>query len=306
MDKKSHNTIRKLDLNLLAVFEAVYITGSVKKAALMLNSSSPNVSQSLQKLKDYFGDPLFLRDGQKLCVTAMATRLHKKVNENYAGLCSSLGEFMQETYREKIFIQSSPYLSLRIVPLITSFYKNEGVECVIVHKHNENMSDSTEDSLSLRQVDLVFGYNNHLGLSTKSLKIGSDKLTFICRKDHPRLVGSISQQEAMVEKFTYLNSDEISAQVERDKLASNLSERIFSLKSTSFFTMAAHIECTDSIGIVPLWFYEKFKHSFNIINLKTDIYSSDVDFYMSYSNSNVDRSSFVKLHEYIKENIALK
>ena len=50
-----------LDLNLLATAAALLETGGVSKAAIALGTSQPTVSTNLSKLREYFGDPLFVR-----------------------------------------------------------------------------------------------------------------------------------------------------------------------------------------------------------------------------------------------------
>lgn len=57
---------REFDLNLLGIFEEIYKFGSVTKAAQSLKQSPPSISQSLQKLRVYFSDPLFVRNGMQL------------------------------------------------------------------------------------------------------------------------------------------------------------------------------------------------------------------------------------------------
>jgi len=294
---------RKLDLNLLAVFDAVYVTGSVTKAAAMLNLSPPSISQSLHKLKDHFGDPLFLRDGQKLCVTTLATKLHNKVKHHFVGLKIDIDDFEHEKFRNELVIQCSPYLSLRVIPLITSFYESQDLKCIIKHKNNDGVSNSEGESLAFRQVDLVFGYNNDLGMSVNSVKTGNDEFVFICRQNHPRIDTHLSKENVLGEKFARLNTDATIARYEREKLEHSLSMQEFSFETDSLFSMAAHVETTDSLALVPLWFFAKFKSSFNIKKLNSMLYTPRADFYMSYSKYNVDRVSYGFLHDYLKEKI---
>lgn len=60
----SLSKLRNLDLNLLTVFEAVYLHKGIVHAAKALNLTPSSVSQSIQKLRNTFPDPLFIRTGQ--------------------------------------------------------------------------------------------------------------------------------------------------------------------------------------------------------------------------------------------------
>ena len=69
-------TLRNIDLNLLTIFEAVYVHKGIVNAAKILNLTPSAISQSIQKLRLLFPDPLFIRKGQGVTPTAYATHLH--------------------------------------------------------------------------------------------------------------------------------------------------------------------------------------------------------------------------------------
>lgn len=70
-------TLRNIDLNLLTIFEAVYVHKGIVNAAKVLNLTPSAISQSIQKLRVIFPDPLFIRKGQGVTPTAFAFLLHK-------------------------------------------------------------------------------------------------------------------------------------------------------------------------------------------------------------------------------------
>lgn len=63
------------DLNLLRVLVLLAETRSVSKASKVLGVTQPAVSQALRKLRDSFGDPLFILDRKGLIVTEKAASL---------------------------------------------------------------------------------------------------------------------------------------------------------------------------------------------------------------------------------------
>ena len=70
-------TLRNIDLNLLTIFEAVYVHKGIVNAARVLNLTPSAISQSIQKLRTIFPDPLFIRKGQGVTPTAYASHLHE-------------------------------------------------------------------------------------------------------------------------------------------------------------------------------------------------------------------------------------
>ena len=56
--------ITRLDPKLLVAFDAVMEERSVTRAAVRLNMTQQGLSGVLQRLRDLFGDPLFVRDAR--------------------------------------------------------------------------------------------------------------------------------------------------------------------------------------------------------------------------------------------------
>lgn len=67
--------IRNFDLNLLLVLNALFEERSVTRAAERLNLSQPAVSSSLNRLRDAFADPLFVRTQRGVLPTPRAEEL---------------------------------------------------------------------------------------------------------------------------------------------------------------------------------------------------------------------------------------
>ncbi len=55
-----HNTLRRLDLNLLVTLDALLAEQNVTRAARLLNLAQPTVSLQLGRLRELLDDPLLL------------------------------------------------------------------------------------------------------------------------------------------------------------------------------------------------------------------------------------------------------
>lgn len=71
--------LRRYDLNLLVVVEAVLREGSISAAALRLGLTQPAVSQALARARAMFGDPLMVRSGRGLQATPRAIELQAEL-----------------------------------------------------------------------------------------------------------------------------------------------------------------------------------------------------------------------------------
>src|ERR1700757_5324452 len=64
-----------LDLRLLRLFDALFTTGSVTKAAEKLGQSQPTISIWLARLREELNDPLFIRSAEGMLPTPRAQAL---------------------------------------------------------------------------------------------------------------------------------------------------------------------------------------------------------------------------------------
>lgn len=79
-----------LDLNLLRVLDALFSQGSVSGAARTLGLTQPGVSIALRRLRDHFGDDLFVRQGGAMVPTALAEGLREPVLRTLATIQSEI------------------------------------------------------------------------------------------------------------------------------------------------------------------------------------------------------------------------
>lgn len=76
-----YSDIRRLDLNLLAVLDALYKERSVTRAAERLSLTQPTVSGGLKRLRQIFSDDLYVRTSHGVVPTPRADALAPQVTE---------------------------------------------------------------------------------------------------------------------------------------------------------------------------------------------------------------------------------
>lgn len=85
-----HHRFDRLDLNLLTVFEAVFREQHLTSAAASLYLTPSAVSHALRRLRDTFGDQLFVRDGKVMRPTPACARIAPEIIEQLAKLRGTL------------------------------------------------------------------------------------------------------------------------------------------------------------------------------------------------------------------------
>ena len=79
----------RIDLNLFRVLDAIYSHGGVSAAARVLHLTQPAVTHALQRLRDQLGDPLFVRQGNRLLPTEKVRTMMPAVQLHLKGLHAS-------------------------------------------------------------------------------------------------------------------------------------------------------------------------------------------------------------------------
>lgn len=272
--------IHGFDLNLLEVFELVYVYESVREASLRLGRSSSAISQSLNKLREMFSDPLFVRSGTRLIKTATAVNIHSAINENYLGLLNNLQELVSNNVRNSVNVFCSPYCGVRVLPVIMNYVTQENIECNIIHQTLELDEMNLDDQLSLRQVDLIFDINPIFRTDIVNTPVSLEPLIWVCSKNHPRIKDTLTTEMMKNEKFVTFNSQGMSVKQGQEDIKDKYGQRNIVFSSASVFATVAVVEQSDLISPMPEWLYKKYGSSYMLKQIKSELPLPDLHIYM--------------------------
>lgn len=293
--------IKEFDLNLLVTFEVVFLHQSVSKAANVLGVTSSAVSQSLTKLRSYFSDPLFIREGKGLVATTVAKSLHSHLSTGFQQLINSIDYFSDTNSKSKFVIHSSAYTAMRLLPEIFTKIEQSQLSCEINHITADATLNSAEDILIYRKADIIFDTRPFYSFSTITEPYMDEEVVAICRKDHPRIDDELTPELMRNESSTFLNVVSEGILKPQVGIEDFFGARMFSFSSSSIIANTAIVAHSDSIGFIPKWFAVHFKNTFNIKILKCNLEVSPVTVYMTYNKSSLVNKKFTRLLEIIHE-----
>jgi DNA-binding transcriptional LysR family regulator len=137
------NDLRRIDLNLLVILDALLSEQHVTRAAERLHLSQPAVSHALARLRDVLGDPLLVRAGSTLVPTARALELIAPLTEALAQVQSLLAPntFDPANARRTFRLAMSDYGAAIILPSLIRTLRHEapGIDLQISHASREGM-----------------------------------------------------------------------------------------------------------------------------------------------------------------------
>lgn len=272
--------IHGFDLNLLEVFELVYVFESVREASLRLGRSSSAISQSLNKLREMFSDPLFVRSGTRLVKTATAVNIHSAINENYLGLLNNLQQLVSDNVRHSVNVFCSPYCGVRVLPVIMNFVTKSGIDCNLIHQTLEIDEVNLDDQLSLRQVDLIFDINPIFRADIINTPVSIEPLIWVCSKNHPRIKDTLTAEMIHNEKFVTFNSQGLSIKQGQENIKDKFGQRNSTFSSASVFATAAVVEQSELISPMPEWLFKNYGSSHQLKQIATELPLPDFTIYM--------------------------
>ncbi|MEB6379376.1 YbeF family transcriptional regulator [Leclercia adecarboxylata] len=240
-------TLRNIDLNLLTIFEAVYVHKGIVNAAKILNLTPSAISQSIQKLRAIFPDPLFIRKGQGVTPTAYATHLHEYISQGLESILGALDLTGSYDKQRTITIGTTPSIGALVMPTIYQAVKMHAPQLLL---RNIPVNDA-ETQLSQFQTDLIVDSNAFNARALSHHLLFTDKLLLVCRKNHPAL-----QQAATVENLQHYEQTLLLMEGQnlnglRQRINDIFPERLVNFTSYNIFTIAALIGSSDLIGIIP-------------------------------------------------------
>lgn len=192
-----------MDLNLLKTFDVVMKTRSVNDAAESLGITAPAVSHALNRLREQYQDPLFIRKGRGIAPTNFAIELHEEIQDPLNLLLNgakSRQQFQPELSQRTFRLSSHKDLDLILVPPLISYRDNHAPNVKLsADLEHANESDRQAD-LRMRKVDLILtttpldehGYHNEFLFNLP--------LVVVCQHNHPRIQGTISHEQFFTER----------------------------------------------------------------------------------------------------------
>ncbi|ASG89179.1 LysR family transcriptional regulator [Salmonella enterica subsp. salamae] len=292
--------LKKFDLNLLVIFECIYQHLSISKAAETLYITPSAVSQSLQRLRMQFNDPLFIRSGKGITPTVTGVNLHYHLENNLNSLEQTINIMNQSALRKKFVIYSPQLLITKnVMKLIPYIRKDAHIE--IEHHDLLATSAQPEDLLAYRKADIIISLsplNNRSIVCTHFNKIDC---VLVCSENHPRLSKNATLEAIREEAFTQIISSEPGVKEHQRYIDSLLPERIISFRSESLITIANTISVTDLIGFLPKMVVEYYNPIMKLKKLTTSFDIPAHNLYLMYNKASLNNNGFAELIAQIKK-----
>jgi DNA-binding transcriptional LysR family regulator len=199
-----HDSLRRIDLNLLLVFDALFRHRGVVLAADELSLSASACSHALARLRAALGDELFVRQGSGMRPTARAEQMASGVREALAGLTGALGDtgrFVPSTSTQEFVLAATDFTVFAVLPQLIPALAREAPHVrvrVIYSTHSDSLDD-----LASGQVHFALGFlgeEQTQRTSVESFDCFTDDYVVAVRKGHQRIRRKLSLAQYLAER----------------------------------------------------------------------------------------------------------
>src|ERR1700744_4984846 len=200
------NDLRNVDLNLLRVFDVLYRSRSTTRAAEALHLTQPSVSNALKRLRELFGDVLFVKTPNGMQPTPRSDGIAALIDEGFASLRLALqagGAFDPATSTRTFHLYVSDIgQSVFLPPLVARLRKiAPNVRIVTV----EPPLDAAQQMMKLGQIDLAIGLFRGLHADFLQQRLFREIYAVLVRDDHPVIGRKLSARQFFaVEHVVYM------------------------------------------------------------------------------------------------------
>lgn len=242
-----------IDLNLLKALDALLDERNVTRAAQRLSLTQPAVSAMLTRLRESFGDPLFVRTQRGITPTARALELAGPLKQILADVETMLQppSFDPAVAEMALTIAATDYaLRAVVVPFLSELRRHApGIRAVVLPVQHERLAGQ----LQRGDIDLALITPDTTPPDLHARRLFDERYVCVMRADHP----DAANNALSLDRFCSLDHALVSyhggslSGVTDEALAKIGRARRVTVSVTSFLVLPEILRSSDLIAVVP-------------------------------------------------------
>lgn len=245
-----------LDCKVLNIFLYIYKYKSVSIAAEHLGMTQPTVSNILNRIRQHYNDPLFLRIGNEMMPTELSKQLFPLISEalNKVETINNFNVAFDETTSHQQFTLAMTDVShLVLLPKISQYLKKYAPH---IRLNVRQITTETTYQMANGEIDLALGFLPHLENGFYQQKLFEQYYVVIASKNHPRLTAeSITTEQYLKESHIDIDAGIGHYHIENELLNLHLKRNIL-MRLPSYLGVGLVVQETDAIATVPYYLSE--------------------------------------------------
>jgi DNA-binding transcriptional LysR family regulator len=242
----------------LRIFDEVYRTRSVSRAAQDIGVTQPTISVGLGKLRKYFNDPLFVRTSHGMEPTPHADQLVKWVRQALDSLQMAVGHqvvFDPPTSERTFRIGFTDISQIVLAPKLMTHLKSVAPNVRIEISH---ITEGIAQALESGDVDLSAGFTPQLQAGFYQQKLFKQDYVCLAGKEHPRIGTKLTLKQFVEESHLVVTTTGTGHWIVEKTLEDLKIRRRIALRVPSFLGVGIIVANTDLLVTVPRRLGEAF------------------------------------------------
>jgi DNA-binding transcriptional LysR family regulator len=239
-----------LDVRLLRMFDLIYSTRSVTRAADQLGQKQPTISIWLGKLRRQLNDPLFVRTSEGMQPTPRADALivtAREVLQSLRQFSSERNEFDPSTSTRQFRICMADSSHLCLMPQLLAHVRTVAPQIRLVAAR---IDQDTAHALESGSADLALGFVPWLESGFYQQSLFPQDFVCLVNSAHPR-IGKTLTLRAYTEEAHVAITAGTGAQLLEDAMSRQSVQRRVVLELPGFLGLSGIVAATDLIATLP-------------------------------------------------------
>lgn len=256
--------VASIDLNLLTAFEALLAERNVTRAGGRLGITQPAMSNTLRRLRQLFGDPLFVSGKHEMLLTPRAMELGPKVIAALHVIRQALPKLQFDPRRSSMsfFVGCTDYLEVLLVTKVHRRLQLEAPGMSLNVRRVPTMFIPPQQELESGTLDFAMGpFPMPLAPQSRlhSLTLFRDQWVCLIRKRHPVIKHRLSLKQLVSLKHITVSYPATDGPGMMDRLLADRGlKRTVAVNVAHFLTVPFYAANSDCIAIVPMRLAEIF------------------------------------------------
>jgi DNA-binding transcriptional LysR family regulator len=260
-----HTQLRRLDMTLLLVFREIVRTGKASEAARRLGLTQSAISHALNRLRDLFSDPLFVRRPHGLEPTARALALAPQIDSilmlSEQAIASDRPFEPAKEQRALRIGAADDTLSLIAPPLIRRVKK--AAPSVQLNFRLAARPDM-QDKLASGDLDLGVGFMPRLHGAVEAKPVFRETYLVVARRGHPKLAEPLTLGKYLDLEHLLVSFGGDARGIVDQVLEQKGKSRLIGAVMPMFLPAVAAIAETDLVATLPSRVAQRFAPRFKL------------------------------------------
>lgn len=290
----------RIDLNLFRILDAIHTHGSISAAARALHVTQPAVSHALNRLRESLGQPVFVRQGNRMIATEQTRLMLPQVQAHLNGLYAVLAPpapFDPATLQRVFYVSVRDVLeSILFPPLMQQVQQHAPLLTI---QSQRVARDQFEQALIRRRLDVVVDRKHWVDSAIEHQTVGFDRQCVVVRQGHPCIDQGLNIEDYAKARHVAVSQPDAPESIDRWLGDQGITRQI-ALRCQHYFAACQVLVATDLMLTMPAAYAQELSRLLPLQIVDFPLTLAPIELVMYWHQSVQDDPA----HQWLRQHIA--